>query len=127
MAFFLIDLCLVEYEALAFKPSLLCASALYVARCTLQITPSWTPLLQKHARYEISQIRHLFYHFIFFSFKNCVTFVYANCNICRDCADMILKFHKAAGKGKLRVAYEKYSRKELGGVAAVKPLDRLPR
>ncbi|XP_039685594.1 putative cyclin-B3-1 isoform X3 [Medicago truncatula] len=101
MAFFLIDLCLVEYEALAFKPSLLCASALYVARCTLQITPSWTPLLQKHARYEVSQIR--------------------------DCADMILKFHKAAGKGKLTVAYEKYSRKELGGVAAVKPLDRLPR
>jgi G2/mitotic-specific cyclin-B, other len=40
---------------------------------------------------------------------------------------MILTFHKAAGKGKLRVAYEKYSRKELGGVAAVKPLDRLPR
>jgi len=61
-----------------------------------------------------------------FQFQNCVIFVYANCNICRDCADMILKFHKAAGKGKLTVAYEKYSRKELGGVAAVKPLDRLP-
>ncbi|XP_045803075.1 putative cyclin-B3-1 isoform X2 [Trifolium pratense] len=100
MSFFLIDLCLVEYEALAFKPSLLCASALYVARCTLKVTPTWTPLLQKHARYEVSQIR--------------------------DCADMILKFHKAAGKGKLKVAYEKYFRKELSGVAAVKPLDRLP-
>ncbi|XP_073226765.1 uncharacterized protein [Cicer arietinum] len=100
MAFFLIDLCLVEYEALAFKPSLLCASALYVARCTLQITPPWTPLLHKHARYEVSQIR--------------------------DCADMILKFHKAAGKGKLTVTYEKYFRKELSGVAAVKPLERLP-
>lgn len=60
MAFFLVDLCLVEYEALAFKPSLLCASALYVARCTLQITPPWTPLLHKHARYDVSQIRHLF-------------------------------------------------------------------
>ncbi|CAI8606966.1 unnamed protein product [Vicia faba] len=100
MAFFLIDLCLVEYEALAFKPSLLCASALYLARCTLQITPSWTQLLQKHARYEVSQIR--------------------------DCADMMLKFHKTAGKGKLTVAYEKYSRKELSAVAGVKPLDRLP-
>ncbi|WJX93248.1 hypothetical protein P8452_74797 [Trifolium repens] len=100
LSFFLIDLCLVEYEALAFKPSLLCASALYVARCTLKVTPTWTPLLHKHARYEVSQIR--------------------------DCADMILRFHKAAGKGKLKVAYEKYSRKELSGVAAVKPLDRLP-
>lgn len=59
MAFFLVDLCLVEYEALAFKPSLLCASALYVARSTLQISPPWTPLLHKHARYEVSQLRHL--------------------------------------------------------------------
>ncbi|KAK7342906.1 hypothetical protein VNO80_25864 [Phaseolus coccineus] len=71
MAFFLVDLCLVEYDALAFKPSLLSASAL-------------------------------------------------------DCAEMILKFHKAAGVGKLTVAYEKYSRPELGRVAAVKPLDVLP-
>ncbi|XP_057453295.1 putative cyclin-B3-1 isoform X2 [Lotus japonicus] len=100
MAFFLIELCLVEYEALAFKPSLLCASALYVARCTLQITPPWTPLLRKHTRYEASQIR--------------------------GCADMILRFHKAAGVGKLTVTYEKYSRQEFSGVAAVKPLDRLP-
>ncbi|XP_061348710.1 putative cyclin-B3-1 [Gastrolobium bilobum] len=100
MAFFLIDLCLVEYEALAFKSSLLCASALYVARCTLQKTPPWTPLLHKHARYKVSQIR--------------------------DCADMILKFHKASGVGKLKVTHEKYSRQELSRVAAVKPLDRLP-
>ncbi|KAK7313736.1 hypothetical protein VNO77_38931 [Canavalia gladiata] len=100
MAFFLIDLCLVEYEALAFKPSLLCASALYVARCTLQIVPPWTPLLHKHARYEVSQIR--------------------------DCANMILKFHKAARLGKLNVTYEKYARQEFSRTAAVKPLDRLP-
>ncbi|XP_027909431.1 putative cyclin-B3-1 [Vigna unguiculata] len=100
MAFFLVDLCLVEYEALAFKPSLLCASALYVARSTLQISPPWTPLLHKHARYEVSQLR--------------------------DCAEMILKFHKAAGVGKLTVAYEKYSRPQLCSVAAVKPLDVLP-
>ena len=39
---------------------------------------------------------------------------------------MMLKFHKAAGKGKLNVTYEKYSRLELGGVAAVEPLDSLP-
>ncbi|EHA8589053.1 putative cyclin-B3-1 [Cocos nucifera] len=58
LAFYLIELCLVEYEALKFKPSLLCASAIYVARCTLQITPFWTGLLRKHARYEESQLRH---------------------------------------------------------------------
>ncbi|KAM1004090.1 hypothetical protein EV1_004283 [Malus domestica] len=100
LAFYLIELCLVEYEALRFKPSLLCAAALYVARCTLQITPAWTPLLCKHARYEVSQIR--------------------------DCAELILRFHKAARVGRLKVTYEKYSSPDLSGVAAIKPLDALP-
>ena len=49
-----------------------------------------------------------------------------NTDICRDCAEMILKCHKTAGVGKLKVTYEKYSCQELGSVAAVKPLDRLP-
>ncbi|XP_050147496.1 putative cyclin-B3-1 [Malus sylvestris] len=81
LAFYLIELCLVEYEALRLKPSLLCAAALYVARCTLQITLAWTPLLCKHARYDVSQIR--------------------------DCAEMVLRFHKAARMGSLKVTYEK--------------------
>uniref|UniRef100_A0A5B6YQ56 Putative cyclin-B3-1 isoform X2 n=1 Tax=Davidia involucrata TaxID=16924 RepID=A0A5B6YQ56_DAVIN len=100
LAFYLIELCLVESEALKFKASLLCASAIYVARCTLQMTPAWTPLLVKHARYEESQIR--------------------------DCADMILRFHKAARTAMLKVTYEKYSRTDYSRAAAIKPLDKLP-
>ncbi|XP_056161346.1 cyclin-B1-3 isoform X3 [Syzygium oleosum] len=100
LAFYLIELCLVEYEALEFKPSLLCASALYVARCTLQMSPAWTLLLIRHARYEVSQIR--------------------------VCAEMILRFHKAARLGQLKVTYEKYMGSDHGCVAAIKPLDELP-
>ncbi|ONI11858.1 hypothetical protein PRUPE_4G130400 [Prunus persica] len=100
LAFYLIELCLVEYEASRFKPSLLCAAALYVARCTLQITPAWTPMLCKHAHYDVSQIR--------------------------DCAEMILKVQKVARVGRLKVTYEKYMRPDLSGVAAIKPLERLP-
>ncbi|XWS10563.1 hypothetical protein CRYUN_Cryun38cG0006400 [Craigia yunnanensis] len=96
LAFYLIELCLVEYEALKFKPSLLCASAIYVARCTLQMIPSWTPLLCKHARYDV------------------------------ECAEMILRFQRAARSGQLKVTYEKYMSDDLSGVAAIKPLDRLP-
>lgn len=62
LAFYLIELSLVEYEAVDFKPSLLCASAIYLARCTLQMTPAWTPLLGKHAQYEESQMRYLLLH-----------------------------------------------------------------
>ncbi|KAK9268485.1 hypothetical protein L1049_000237 [Liquidambar formosana] len=100
LAFYLIELCLVECEALKFKPSLLCASAIYVARCTLQMNPAWTPLLGKHARYEQNQIR--------------------------DCAEMILRFHKGARTALLNVTYEKYLRPDHSGVAAIKPLGQLP-
>ncbi|KAM1266254.1 hypothetical protein ACFX2J_035844 [Malus domestica] len=82
------------------KSSLLCAAALYVARCTLQITHAWTPLLCKHTRYEVSQIR--------------------------DCAEMVFRFHKAARMGSMKVTYEKYSSPDLSSVAAIKPLDTLP-
>nr|XP_034906812.1 putative cyclin-B3-1 isoform X3 [Populus alba] len=100
LAFYLIELCLVEYKALKFKPSMLCASAIYVARCTLQVSPAWTPLLTRHTHYQVSQIR--------------------------DCAEMILRFQKAARTSQLRVTYEKYMRPDLSGVAAIKPLNELP-
>ncbi|KAG6759980.1 hypothetical protein POTOM_036479 [Populus tomentosa] len=100
LAFYLIELCLVEYKALKFKPSMLCASAIYVARCTLQVSPAWTPLLTRHTHYQVSQIR--------------------------ECAEMILRFQKAARTSQLRVTYEKYMRPDLSGVAAIKPLNELP-
>lgn len=100
LSFYLIELCLVEYETLRFRPSLLCASAVYVARCTLNEVPAWTSLLGKHARYEELQIR--------------------------DCAEMILRIHKTASAGLLKVTYDKYMQPEFGSVAAVRPLDSLP-
>ncbi|KAL7130574.1 hypothetical protein ABFS83_13G143100 [Erythranthe nasuta] len=100
LAFYLIELCLVEYEALSYKPSMLCASAIYVARCTLQMEPPWTPLLSKHARYEESHIR--------------------------SCAKMVLKFHRAAKTTMLKVSHEKYAKLDYCRVANIKPLDRLP-
>uniref|UniRef100_A0A803MZ82 B-like cyclin n=1 Tax=Chenopodium quinoa TaxID=63459 RepID=A0A803MZ82_CHEQI len=44
----------------------------------------------------------------------------------RDCAEMILRIHKAASAGLLKVTYDKYIQPEFGGVAAIKPLDTLP-
>ncbi|CAH8388994.1 unnamed protein product [Eruca vesicaria subsp. sativa] len=100
LAFYLIELCLVEYEALKFKSSMLCASAIYVARCTLRMTPVWTPLLINHTHYNVSQMK--------------------------DCSDMILRFHKAAKTGKLRVTYDKYMSPDRSNIALLKPLDKLP-
>ncbi|XP_019107884.2 putative cyclin-B3-1 isoform X2 [Beta vulgaris subsp. vulgaris] len=100
LSFYLIELCLVKYESLRFRPSLLCASAVYVARCTLNEIPAWTSLLEKHARTKELQIR--------------------------DCAEMIVSVHKSACAGLLKVTYDKYMQPKFGGIAAVKPLDRLP-
>ncbi|VFQ58759.1 unnamed protein product [Cuscuta campestris] len=100
LAFFLVELCLVEDEALNYKPSLICASAIYVARCTLHMTTTWTPMLESHARYEESQLS--------------------------DCAEMILRFHKAARTSRLSVTFEKYMRSAYSKVAAINPLKKLP-
>ncbi|KAL5977512.1 hypothetical protein ACLOJK_021859 [Asimina triloba] len=96
--FYLIELCLVEYEALEFQPSLLCAAAIYLARCSLQLAPSWTELLIKHSRYDELQLG--------------------------SCADMILSFQKAAGRGLLKVTFEKYLSTDRNCVAKIKPIDR---
>ncbi|CAN8271460.1 unnamed protein product [Cochlearia groenlandica] len=105
LAFYLIELTLVEYEALKFKPSLkpslLCTSAVYVARCTVHLTPAWTSLLKKHTHYNVQEMR--------------------------ECSDMISKFHKAAKTGKLTVVYEKYMNPDRSNVAVLTPLDKLPR
>ncbi|KAK9110005.1 hypothetical protein Sjap_018065 [Stephania japonica] len=100
LSFYLIELCLVKYEALSFKASLLAASAIYVARCTLHMTPASTPLLCKHAHYEESQLR--------------------------ACANMILKFQKVASTGPLMVTYEKYAHPEHSRVAEITPIEKLP-
>ncbi|XP_047329930.1 cyclin-A2-1-like [Impatiens glandulifera] len=100
LSFYLCELCLVEYEALKFKPSLICASAIYVARRTMQIVPAWNPLLENHTRYKETQLR--------------------------DCARMILKFHKAIETSALQVTYEKYKTSCKNAVANIKPLNKLP-
>ncbi|CAN6453783.1 unnamed protein product [Victoria cruziana] len=99
-SFYLVELCQIAYEALEFKASLLCASAIYLARCTLEISPAWTTLLEKHTHYEEMDLR--------------------------PCAEMILKFQKCASAGELTVSYEKYLSSKCSGVAGIKPINRLP-
>ncbi|TYG83999.1 hypothetical protein ES288_D01G214300v1 [Gossypium darwinii] len=42
LSFFLIELCMVEYEMLKFQPSLLVAAAIYTAQCSLFRFKNWT-------------------------------------------------------------------------------------
>lgn len=56
LSFFMIELCLVEYEMLKFPPSYLAAAAIYTAQCTLYGFKQWTKTSEWHTGYSQDQL-----------------------------------------------------------------------
>ena len=56
VSFFLIELCLVEYEMLRFPPSMLAAAAIFTAQCTLGVSKEWNKTCEKHSSYVKDQL-----------------------------------------------------------------------
>ncbi|PHT42964.1 hypothetical protein CQW23_16989 [Capsicum baccatum] len=56
VSFFLIDLCLVEYEMLRFPPSMFAAVAVFTAQCILGASREWNATYEKHISYGKNQI-----------------------------------------------------------------------
>ncbi|KAF3635969.1 putative U-box domain-containing protein 15-like, partial [Capsicum annuum] len=52
VSFFLIELCLVEYEMLRFPPSMLTAAAVFTTQCTLGVSREWNKTCEKHSSYD---------------------------------------------------------------------------
>uniref|UniRef100_A0A5K1GE27 Cyclin C-terminal domain-containing protein n=1 Tax=Nymphaea colorata TaxID=210225 RepID=A0A5K1GE27_9MAGN len=59
LVFFFAEMSLVEYCMIAYCPSILAASAVYAARCTLHRTPLWTETLKRHTSYPEQQLRYV--------------------------------------------------------------------
>lgn len=58
MVFFLAELALMHYSLVTlYCPSMLAASAVYAARCTLERTPFWTETLKHYTGYSEEQLR----------------------------------------------------------------------
>lgn len=56
--FFLAELALMHYSLVTlYCPSMLAASAVYAARCTLERTPFWTETLKHYTGYSEEQLR----------------------------------------------------------------------
>uniref|UniRef100_A0A7N0VB72 B-like cyclin n=1 Tax=Kalanchoe fedtschenkoi TaxID=63787 RepID=A0A7N0VB72_KALFE len=91
LSFFLMELCLVEYEMLKFPPSLLAASAIYTAQCTLYGFPQWTRTCEWHTSYSEHQLQ--------------------------ECSKLMVTFHRKAGTGKLTAVYRKYCAPKYGEAA----------
>ncbi|PHU11667.1 Cyclin-B2-5 [Capsicum chinense] len=56
VSFFLIELCLVEYEILRFPPSMFAAAIVFNAQCTLEVFKEWNAACEKHNSYGKNQI-----------------------------------------------------------------------
>ncbi|KAL2988362.1 hypothetical protein AAZX31_11G082700 [Glycine max] len=56
LAFFLVELSLVEYEMLKFPPSLLAAAAVYTAQCTIYGFKQWSKTCEWHSNYSEDQL-----------------------------------------------------------------------
>ncbi|KAM0942123.1 putative cyclin domain-containing protein [Dioscorea sansibarensis] len=70
LSFFIIELCLVEYEMLRFRPSLLAAAAIYTAQCTLRGFQHWTKTSELHTCYSEEQLTLVTIYFHSFNLKS---------------------------------------------------------
>ena len=95
LAFFLIELSLVEYAMLKFPPSQLAAAAVYTAQCTLYGFKEWSKTCEWHTHYSEDQLL--------------------------ECSSLMVGFHKNAGSGKLTGAHRKYCTSKFSFTAKCEP------
>ncbi|XP_077230178.1 G2/mitotic-specific cyclin-2-like isoform X1 [Tasmannia lanceolata] len=95
MSFFMIELCLVEYKMLSFRPSLLAAAAIYTAQCTMKGFKHWSRTSEWYSSYTEDQLR--------------------------ECSRLMVEFHQKAAIGKLTGVHRKYSTFKFGCAAKAEP------
>ncbi|KAF8702475.1 hypothetical protein HU200_032853 [Digitaria exilis] len=95
VSFFMLELCLVEYQMLKYRPSVLAAAAVYTAQCAINRCVEWTTVCESHSRYTGDQLI--------------------------ECSRMMVDFHQKAGAGKLTGVHRKYSTFKFGCAAKVEP------
>ncbi|CAN4116724.1 unnamed protein product [Withania somnifera] len=95
LSFFLIELCLVEYEMLKFPPSFMAAAAIFTAQCTLYGVKQWSMTCELHTKYSEDQLL--------------------------ECSRLIVGFHQKAATGKLTGVHRKYNTSKFGYAAKCEP------
>ncbi|KAL6959867.1 G2/mitotic-specific cyclin-1 [Sarracenia purpurea var. burkii] len=95
LSFFLMELCLVEYEMLKFPPSLLAAAAVYTAQCTLNGFKQWCKICEWHSSYTEDQLL--------------------------ECSKLMVGFHQKAATGRLTGVHRKYCTPKFGNAAKCGP------
>ncbi|XP_047165166.1 G2/mitotic-specific cyclin S13-7-like [Vigna umbellata] len=100
MAHFLSELGLVHYATIMYCPSMIAASAVFAARCTLNKTPLWNETLKLHTGYLQEQLM--------------------------ECSRLLVSFHSMVGdEEELKVVHRKYSDPQKRAVAMLPPAKNL--
>lgn len=95
MSFFLMELCLVEYDMIKFTPSFLAAVAVYTAQCSLYGLRQWSKTCEWHTNYNEDQLL--------------------------ECSRMMVRCHEKAGTGRLTGVYRKYNTSKFGYASKCEP------
>ncbi|KAH9654832.1 Cyclin-B2-3 [Citrus sinensis] len=95
LAFFIVELCLVEYKMLKFPPSLLAAAAIYTAQCSLYQLKQWTKTSEWLTNYPEDQLL--------------------------ECSRLMVTLHEKAATGKLTGVYRKFNTSKFGHAAKAEP------
>ncbi|XP_061373086.1 G2/mitotic-specific cyclin-2-like [Gastrolobium bilobum] len=95
LAFFLVELSLVEYEMVKFPPSLIAAAAVYTAQCTFNGFKEWSKTCEWHTKYSEDQLL--------------------------ECSTEMVALHQKAGIGKLTGVHRKYCSSKYGYTAKHEP------
>ncbi|KAL6522338.1 hypothetical protein OROHE_016891 [Orobanche hederae] len=96
MTFFFAELGLTNYSTIInYSPSMLAASAVYAARCTLSRSPLWTETLEHHTGCSEDQLM--------------------------ECVKLLVSYHSSIAENKLKAVSRKYSNPERGAVALFPP------
>ncbi|CAN7052856.1 hypothetical protein BRARA_G02190 [Brassica rapa] len=95
LSFFIIELCLVEYEMLQYAPSQLAASAIYTAQSTLKGFEEWSKTCEFYTGYTEEKLM--------------------------ECSRKMVGLHHKAGTGKLTGVYRKYNTSKFGYASRTEP------
>ncbi|KAL6551982.1 hypothetical protein OROGR_008136 [Orobanche gracilis] len=110
LSFFLIELCLVEYEMLKYPPSLLAAAAIYTAQSTVYGVGQWNKTCEWHTGYSEDQL------------LSCWTVQrLERIQTALECSRLVVGFHDNAATGKLTGVHRKYNTSKFGYAARCKP------
>ncbi|KAH9315973.1 hypothetical protein KI387_024600, partial [Taxus chinensis] len=95
VAFFLLELSLLQYTMTKFRPSLLAAAAVFTAQCVLKKQTIWNDTLKRHTGYSEADLK--------------------------ECAKLMIEYHQISEQKENGMVHKKYSLTKFGSVALISP------